>query len=457
MLFSRILVLLFFISSCATNHNYQPTSDISSYESKSSRYIASTNVGMSYPASATYDLSSIKGTTYITFLKNKLKPSLDVLSDKKNGGGGGFQNIGAALYKKNSVFLNARTLSKYKGAKWDRDSRTYRGGFSESEVENAYEMLKKIRPTSTVDSIGYFDREDKGWMLKNDMAVAMKEAGVKGAPFDLGTLYALTSGLGVKVKLDDNNYNYHVLYKTGKTNPREEVMSGRSFASSPGRGAADATDPEYLRDLSKYLKSTQDQKPFYRALILSLANSDTSEWSKVSHEGQALLSDFLTVYTAEAVRHIMVDLKDGLHPWEIDLAAVTAVCSMSVKTGKVIQGGLIKDAEIGEWFAPSPNNVVGGPQRSGIGITRRDRVKLQLAIYKYEMTTNDGREVISKIQQIIGTKFNQKDVIQGVFEFLSNNSTPEKLGAAKASELADLFAQLVEMTRDDAEEILKVL
>ena len=53
--------------------------------------------------------------------------------------------------------------------------------------------------------------------------------------FDLATLYALTGGLGVKVKIDDKNYNYHVLYKTGKTKPNEEVMSGRSFASSPRR------------------------------------------------------------------------------------------------------------------------------------------------------------------------------------------------------------------------------
>ena len=246
------------------------------------------------------------------------------------------------------------------------------------------------------------------------------------------------------------------MYKVGKLNPHEEVMSGRSFASSFNRGAADATDPEYLRDLQKFLNETPDQRAFYKALILSIANSDPSGFRDVSPFGQAVLGDLLTVYTAEAVRHLMVNLKDGQHPWEIDLAAVTVVSSVSAKTGKVVSGGQVVEDDLGAWFAPSPNNKPDGPQRSGIGITRRDRVKLQQAIHKFEMGTPDGAELIKKIQGIIGSQYNKDDVIQGVFEFLSNPYTPTSLGA-KAPQLADLMSKFVELAHEDAHEIMKTV
>lgn len=226
------------------------------------------------------------------------------------------------------------------------------------------------------------------------MSLALSDAGIKGNAFDLMTLYMLTGGLGVKVKIDENNYNYHVLYKTWKTNPHTEVMSGRSFASSPSRGVADATG-----------------------------------WAKLSASGQLVLSDFFTVYTAEAVRHLMVDLKDGVHPWEIDLAAVTVDSALSAKTGLVVQGGAVVEGGLNEWFATSPNNRPGGPKRSGIGITRRDRTKLQRAIHAFEVREKDGKDLIAKMQAIVGTKENTDDVIQAVFEYLSSPSTPETMGA----------------------------
>ena len=47
---------------------------------------------IAYPANRTFDMSSVKGQTYITFLKQKLKPTLDGLSN-------GFPNIGSAAFK----------------------------------------------------------------------------------------------------------------------------------------------------------------------------------------------------------------------------------------------------------------------------------------------------------------------------------------------------------------------
>lgn len=447
--------LFLLVSACATQAPQTIAPQVAD-ALQEKREIASSGTGIAYPPSASFHMSELKGQTYITFLKRELKPALDKLSDKKNGGGGGWDNIGSAAYKKQAHHLNPKTLSKYRGAKWNRNSRSYEGGLSDSQIETTYETLKKIKPRSTTDSICYYDKDDAAWPSKNDMNLALRDARIKHTPFDLCTLYALTGGLGVKVTIDDNNYNYHVLYKTGKTEPREEVMSGRSFASSVGRGVADATDPEYLRDLQEYLTETQDEKPFYRSLILALANSEASNWGQLSNLGQAVLGDFLTVYTAEAVRHLMVDLKDGLHPWEIDLAAVTLISSLSVKSGKVVTGGVVVEDDIGAWFAPSPNNKPDGPQRSGIGITRRDRVKLQKAVHQFEMATPDGRALIQKIQKIIGNKFNKDDVIQGVFEYLSNNYTPTSMGG-DARKLADLVAEFTEIAREDADEIMKTI
>lgn len=461
MLFERIrksplhaAFFLLLLVSCSTTHQELVSSE---YASDVSRDIAQASQGISsYPSTHSFRMNDFRGYTYAAVLRTKIKPALDQLGAKNNGGGGGWKNIGSVAYKKEARHLNPVTLAKYKGARWNRNSRAYEGAMPDQEVALAYDTLKKLFPVSSVDSISYFEFEDKEWFLKNDMAISMKEAGLKGDAFNLATLYALTGGLGVKFKIDENNYNYHVLYKTGKTNPRREVMSGRSFASSPGRAVADATDPEYLRDLSKYLKQTPDRKPFYRALVLSLSNTDSSGWSKLSPLGQLVLSDFYTVYTAEAVRHMMVDMKDGLHPWEIDLAAVTVVSSLSSKLGKVVQGGQLVEADLGAWFAPSPNNVEGGPQRSGIGITRKDRKLFQRAIHQFEMGTPNGKILIQKIQAIIGTRQNANDVIQGVFEYLSNKYTPERMGQ-NAVVLADLVAQLVELATEDAEQIANMI
>ena len=451
MLIKRQLLVSFFVlalsSACATKSPVVVTTD-------SNRAIASKDRSIVYPAAATFDLRSNLGKTYVTFVKNKIKPTLDKLGDIANAGGGGFDNIGADAFLSQSSALDPKTLGGYKGKKWNRNTKAYEGGLSDDQVSSVFVSLKKIKPRSSVDSLTYFNRDDKAWATKNDMALALKEAHVNSAPFDLATLYALTGGIGAKVKIDDNNYNYHVLYKTGHTKPNEEVMSGRSFAQSPAHGASDASDPEYLRDLKKYMDTTPDLKPFYRSMILALASSDPSGWATLNDQGQSVLSDFFTVYTAELDRHLMVNLQDGNHPWEIDLAAVTCVSAVGAKINKVVTGGVLVDSDLGGWFAPSPNNKPDGPQRSGIGITRKDRQKLQRAIFNYEIGTPDGKQMIADIQAIIGTSTNKNDVIQGVFEFLSNKSTPESIGP-KAEKLADLVAKFIEAASNDANEIAK--
>lgn len=450
MLFSRTFSLLFLavVAGCSSAPQLDSKREIASSEAAAQKEIA-------FPESHSFDLKNIKGQTYITFLKNELKPAMDMLSSKENGGGGGFDNVGSSRYMKGAAALDPLTWQKYKGAKWDRVRKTYTGDIPDANVIKIYDTLLAMKPKSNIDSLGYYDAKDRAWFEKNDMSVAIAEAGVKGDAFDLGTLYALTGGIGVKVKIDSQNVNYHVMYKTGKFNPSQQVMSGRSFATGPGRGAADATDPQYLDDLEEYLGETVDQKPFYRALILSIADSDPSVWKPLSELGQAVLSDFYTVYTAEAIRHLMVNLQYGKHPWEIDLAAVTYVSSISKVLGKVVQDGELVEADLGAWFAPSKNNAPGKPRRSGIGITRRDRKIFQAKIHEFEAKQVDGKKIIAAIHKIIGKK-SSSDVIQAVFEYLSNPKTPASMGE-NAVQLADLMAQFNELAVEDAKEIEKLL
>lgn len=448
------LLALLMLMSCTTGKNQEVVQTENGLEQ--GRDIAMANPGMQYPSNYSFRMQDHRGQTYITFLKQKLKPALDSLGDRRNGGGGGFKNIGSAGFKANYKHIDPRVMVKYKGAKWDRATNSYKGDLPDQVVANVYDNLLKVKPVSTVDSLSYYDRADKFWYTKNDMAIALKDIKVDANPFDLATLYALTGGLGVKFMIDENNYNYHVMYLTGKTNPHVQVMSGRSFASSPGRGVGDATDPEYLRDLSKFLKSTPDTKTFYRALIMAIADTNPAGWKEVSPFGQTVLSDFLTVYTAEAVRHLMVNLQNGMHPWEIDLAAVTVVSAVSSKLNAVVTGGRLVQADLGAWFAPSPNNVAGGPQRSGIGITRKDRKIFQKAIHAYEMTQPDGKKLILEMQKIVGSRYNGDDVIQATFEYLSNVQTPAKLGP-HALALGNAMAMFIELAAQDAQAIAALL
>ena len=82
-------LLLGMLSACSTQPVNQPVAD-------SARAVASKDQGItSYPSAATFDLKANVGKTYVSFMKSKVKPALDKLGDKANGGGGGFDNIGA--------------------------------------------------------------------------------------------------------------------------------------------------------------------------------------------------------------------------------------------------------------------------------------------------------------------------------------------------------------------------
>ncbi len=159
------------------------------------RSIAQATDGIVYPPERSFDLRDYQGKTYAYFMKTVVKPTLDRLSAESNGGGGGFENIGSSAFYKYKGELLPKTLASYQGAKWNRTTRRYEGGMSDQNVARVYDTLKRIRPKSTIDSLGYYDRNDPEWFKKNDMAIAIREAGLNSPPFDLATLYALTGGI----------------------------------------------------------------------------------------------------------------------------------------------------------------------------------------------------------------------------------------------------------------------
>lgn len=93
---------------------------------------------MSYPKERSFKMADFKGKTYTSVLKAKIKPSLDSLSDKENGGGGEYTNIGSETYLKESKLLFPKTLEKYKGAKWNRTTKKYEGALDDKSVVLAH-------------------------------------------------------------------------------------------------------------------------------------------------------------------------------------------------------------------------------------------------------------------------------------------------------------------------------
>jgi len=152
--------------------------------------------------------------------------------------------------------------------------------------------------------------------LTSSIEVTMKSMNLVTQPSEVGlaadkcsTFLALASGAGTLVRIDVNNYCYHVGYKPGSSDPQqlaEDVKSGRSFGASPGHNALDPSDKDFLLELGEFLdpKQTADPSAFYLAIFSALTKCDTSKWSALTSLGQALATDFVAIYTAELDRNL---------------------------------------------------------------------------------------------------------------------------------------------------------
>ena len=260
-----------------------------------------------------------------------------------------------------------------------------------------------------------------------------------GNIYALAHFFAMASGAGTLVQIDKNNYYYNFGYRSGAE--VDDVKSGRSYGAGPDHNANDASDVMYLDELEAYLQSTHDAKPFFKTLVEVITQSDTSGFSRLSREGQTVLTDFVAIYTAELDRHIMVDLDDHQHPWENDLAEATFIGAFSAIEGKVMKDGMLQVGQMREYWAQS--EVSTG---SGIGITRSDHRNLQRQISNY-IRENEG-DLAEALDSLTGGR-SDGDLFRALTEHINNYETQSRV-RKNAGSLASALVALLEYVQSSS-------
>lgn len=229
---------------------------------------------------------------------------------------------------------------------------------------------------------------------------------------------SLTSGGGVSVVLDDKNSFLNIGYKSGNDPAQieKDVKSGRSFGVSPVRKALDVSDKYYLQELDDYLASLGDPSAFYQAIFNIILRCDSYSISGLSPPGQTVVTDFTAVYTAELDRYAMTNFKK--HPWQNDLAEATLVSAYSSTEHMVVVDG--------QFIKGTPLSFFGvGVQGSGIGIKRKDRQILQLAVTNLERKLHP--ELVNELENLIGRRGG--DVIHNLMVFLNTPKNQTRIQA----------------------------
>ncbi len=256
----------------------------------------------------------------------------------------------------------------------------------------------------------------------------------------------LASGSGTLVKIDSANYFYNVGYQ------KPNVKSGRSYAVATGRSLLDPSDTNYLSELADYLRpaTTPDASPFYTAILKVLTNCDSSDLAGLAAAGQVTATDFVTIYTAELERHIMVNLVANQHPWEIDLGEVTLLTAYGSPSGMVMKNGKLVVGTAVAYFAT-------GATGSGIGDTRKDFVKLARRITSFESDPHHHPELVTAIVNLTPIRDQtilsqaKGDIIRRFLVYLNRPESQSSIQGHAAEYVTAMVAFLKQVNSDNAQ------
>jgi hypothetical protein len=379
------------------------------------------------------NIGSHKGQTFFVTMQKEIKPKLDRYATH------GFQ-----------VVSGNTALERLKKVDKKVYNKAIRAAGSEANV-------KKIADELTKDSSVTF----------YDLPQAIMQVGIGGGAYDLSTIYALLSGGGVAVRIEDGSYAYNVNYGTGDV--AKDEMTGRSFGEAPGRLALDASDAHYLTILEKYVRNAgEGSRHFYHALLKILMNSDPADFGQISNEGKAVASDFVAVYIAEQDRHLMADLQS--HHWDVALLEVTLLSALHAGQSEVAvmyrdkltsrtlkqQNGCAttqapeQKASMVDYWQFSTNTDPSGCNRSGINPTKREFRKLGRLITQFERQKHP--QLVKKIENNMGSIQKSGNVFADLSTYLISFQAPRNM-SAKQMELAEDFAEFLMQVRADADEI----
>jgi len=281
---------------------------------------------------------------------------------------------------------------------------------------------------------------------------------------------ALEQGLGVAVRLDDNNYNIH-------ENFPKSAQGGRSYGWTSGQ-VGDWSDKMYLDNLARVIveKDKNDLKNFYQTIIQLLGACDahglaalTNNYDPKTNTGvptQRVATNFLAIYTAEEYRAIQ-----GTKNWDDAILEVTLLGGFhggqttftkfyrgkfttrsnvqetgnyyglpsKDKNGKVIPT-VAKDATMDDYWQISKTST-----RSGIHLAAGDYGKMGTTITEYERTKANN-QTLSLIESIVGSGPN-------VIHSISTYFTEGKADPSKTNTLAVAVAQFLDQVNTDANAI----
>ncbi len=281
---------------------------------------------------------------------------------------------------------------------------------------------------------------------------------------------ALEQGLGVAVKLDNNNYNIH-------ENFPKSAQGGRSFGWTAGQ-VGDWTDKMYLDNLALVVaeKDKNDLKTFYETIIQLLGACDahglaalTNNYNSTTSTGvptQRVATNFLAIYTAEEYRAIQgtknwddaileVTLLDAFHGGQTTLTKFYrgkfSTRSNVQETGNYY--GLPSKDKTGKSIPTMPKaaamddywQISKTSTRSGIHLTAGDYRKMGTAITKYERTKAQN-QTLNSVESIVGSGAN-------VIETISRYFTEGKADSSATNALAVAVAQFLDQVNSDANAI----
>ncbi len=377
------------------------------------------------------DINQFRGTTFLTVMKEQIKPALDQYAEH----GYIIASPDTILAALDQVSAKVR-MGALKAAGGIENLRIVVTAL-QGQLVNLYDLPAKISATK--------------------IAVVNR--------YNLSTFLALASGGGVEVRLNQEDCCFNVNYGTGKT--KKDEMTGRSFGEAPNHLADDASDKSYLKALQAYVESAGlKNNDFFKSLLQILTDSDTSGLKNVSPDGQAVMSDFTAIYVAEQDRHLMSGLKT--HAWDVALLEVTLLSAfhsgqkkfmvmfdgiLSAKVPKQAPGGearnIIKDADMTDYWQFSSNPDPASKNRSGINVSKKDFRALGTLISDF-MRTEHADLVQNVERHFVGIKTGG-NIFAELSSFLINDKTPRSL--ENAEQLSTDFAIFLAKVQERAEKI----
>ncbi len=256
-------------------------------------------------------------------------------------------------------------------------------------------------------------------------------------------LILLSSGSGTVVALNPGSYFYNVGYQS------PTLSSGRTYAVAPGRALLDPSDNDYLEETGSYLTSASSQEAsnFYTAMFTVLTACDSSGVSGLNSAGQIVLTDFLGIYTAESMRHNMVNLDPTNAPWEIDVAEVTLVGAYVTASGMVMDQGKLTNGTMKAYY-----------NGHSIGTHEADFMKLAKLITSYENAKSHHKAMITKLNKLTPVKTKpitsavKGDVFRRVLVYL-NRTEYESDAQSNAAAITTAMVELLNQVRTDQSDI----